>query len=64
MNADAEHAAEDLATLAVAAEEASEAVEGWPRVVLERVAAHLSDLSEALADGDYARAESICPPRK
>lgn len=61
MNEDTEIAAEALALLAVHAEEAAGDVDGYARQVLERVAARISELSEALADGDVAMVERLCP---
>ena len=61
MNADTEEAAEVLALMAVHAEEAAGAVDGYARTILERVAARLADLGEALADGDVAAIERLCP---
>lgn len=55
-------AAEVLFALAVECEGAAEDVRGWPSATLQRAAAHLAALGEALAAGDYEAAAALCPP--
>ena len=52
---------ERLAEVAVLVEEAAGELTGYPRAILERVAARLSELSDALAARDVHAVEGLCP---